>query len=75
MSEESYATKEEQIPVQEDEVPVEEGIDEATADSDAQLERDDNEAIDKSNIIKGRTRGAKPDGGYEEPGEEDIPDE
>lgn len=37
------------------------------------LERDDNEAIDKSNIVEGRTRGAKPDGGsYREPGDEEA---
>ena len=33
--------------------------------------RDDNEAIDQSNIIGGRTRGAKPTGGYREPGDEE----
>jgi hypothetical protein len=34
--------------------------------------RDDNEAIDKSNIIEGeRTRGAKPSGGYREPGDDE----
>lgn len=34
--------------------------------------RDDNEAIDKSNIIEGeRTRGAKRSGGYREPGDEE----
>lgn len=40
-------------------------------------ERDDNEAIDKSNIVKDRTRGAKPEGGsYREPGDgEALPDE
>lgn len=36
-NEESYVTKDEQIPVQEDSDAVEEGVDEATADSDAQL--------------------------------------
>lgn len=36
-------------------------------------ERDDNEAIDKSNIVDGRTRGAKPDGGsYREPGDDEA---
>ena len=36
------------------------------------LVRDENEAIDKSNIIEGeRTRGAKPSGGYREPGDEE----
>ena len=33
--------------------------------------RDDNEAIDQSNIIGGRTRGAKPTGGYTEPGDDE----
>ncbi len=38
------------------------------------LERDDAEAIDKSNIIKERTRHAEPQGGYREPGDnEGIP--
>ena len=32
--------------------------------------RDDSDAIDKSNIIDGRTRGAKPSGGYTEPSDE-----
>lgn len=86
-----------QVPVQDDNAPIEEGVDAATADSDAQLgtsfadgdrlknvtndsvvsERDDNEAIDKSNIVEGRTRGAKPDGGsYREPGDnEALPSE
>ncbi|CAN8101994.1 unnamed protein product [Discula destructiva] len=70
-NQESYETKaQEQIPVQDDNAAVEDGIDEATADSDAQLERDDNEAIDKSNIVEGRTRHAKPEGGsYREPGD------
>ena len=35
------------------------------------LERDDAEAIDESNIVGGRTRGAKPSGGYTEPGDEE----
>lgn len=36
-NEESYVTKEEQVPVQDDDDVVEGGVDEATADSDAQL--------------------------------------
>ncbi|KAI9877029.1 MAG: hypothetical protein M1830_005003 [Pleopsidium flavum] len=60
------------IPVQKDEMPVEDPIDPATADSDQMLEKDDAEAIDKSNILRGgRTRGAKPDGSYAEPGDEE----
>ncbi|KAI1081883.1 hypothetical protein F5B20DRAFT_578662 [Whalleya microplaca] len=64
--------KGEQIPVQSDDDRIEDPIDGATADSDEQLARDDNEAIDKSNIVKGRTRGAKPNhGGYREPGDDE----
>jgi hypothetical protein len=34
--------------------------------------KDDKEAIDQSNIISGgRTRGAKPEGTYQEPGDEE----
>lgn len=95
-SNDDYSTQGGEIPVQDDNAPIEEGVDAATADSDAQLgayprrerslisvansgesERDDNEAIDKSNIVEGRTRGAKPDTGtYREPGDgEALPDE
>ncbi|MCJ1396859.1 hypothetical protein MMC11_000049 [Xylographa trunciseda] len=59
------------IPVQKDEAPVEDPIDPATADSDETLARDDADAIDQSNIIGSRTRGAKPSGGYTEPGDEE----
>ena len=34
-------------------------------------ERDDKEAINEDNIIDSRTRGAKPEGGYTEPGDEE----
>ena len=33
--------------------------------------KDDAEAIDQSNVVEGRTRGAKPSGGYTEPGDEE----
>ncbi|KAJ6446752.1 NmrA family protein [Purpureocillium lavendulum] len=56
-----------EIPVQADDSKVEDPIDETTANSDAQLERDDAEAIDKSNIINERTRHAEPQGGYRPP--------
>jgi len=59
------------IPVQNDNASVEDPIDRSTADSDEQLERDENDAIDESNIVEGRTRGAKPSGGYREPGDEE----
>lgn len=36
-NQESYVTKDEQIPVQEDDDVVEGGVDETTADSDTQL--------------------------------------
>ena len=39
------------------------------------LERDDADAIDQDNIIGSRTRGAKPSGGYREPGDsEGLPE-
>ena len=34
--------------------------------------QDENEAIDKSNIVKDRTRGAKPAGTYKEPSDADF---
>lgn len=34
-------------------------------------ERDDAEAIDESNILDDRTRGARPSQGYKEPGDEE----
>jgi len=65
-------TGQSEIPVQSDETPVEDPIDPNTADSDAQLARDDNEAIDQSNILDERTRGAtKQAGTYREPGDEE----
>jgi hypothetical protein len=40
--------------------------------TDYYIARDEKEAIDKSNIIEGgRTRGAKPEGTYQEPGDEE----
>lgn len=51
-------TGQSQIPVRKDDAPVEDPIDSATADSDETLVRDENEAIDQSNIIEGCTRGA-----------------
>ncbi|KAK3050909.1 hypothetical protein LTR09_007987 [Extremus antarcticus] len=60
------------VPVQCDNAAVEDPIDGATADSDAQLEKDDKDAIDKSNIVDSRTRGAaKSSGTYTEPGDEE----
>jgi hypothetical protein len=41
-----------------------------------EAERDDKDAIDQSNILEDRTRGAKPEGGYREPGDEEgLPSE
>ncbi|KAI9852505.1 MAG: hypothetical protein M1824_001880 [Vezdaea acicularis] len=73
MSTDYARSGENHIPVQSDDAPVEDPIDEGTADSDQQLVKDDNEAIDKSNIVEGRTRGAGPKGGYSEPDEDDLP--
>ncbi|EFQ30357.1 uncharacterized protein GLRG_05501 [Colletotrichum graminicola M1.001] len=57
------------ISVINDDAKVEDPIDDETADSDAQLERDEKDAIDKSNILDERTRGAQPAGDYREPGD------
>lgn len=76
------------IPVQRDEAPVEEPYVSGDADSDAQLgrlivcphigkslssaERDEKDAIDSSNILDSRTRGAtKQAGTYTEPGDDE----
>jgi hypothetical protein len=68
VQDESYlALGREPIPVQKDDAPVEDPIDAKTADSDEQLERDEKESIDKSNIIKDKTRHANPIGSYKEP--------
>ncbi|EFY85927.1 hypothetical protein J3459_005998 [Metarhizium acridum] len=58
------------IPVQSDNARVEDPIDTKKADTDEQLEQDDKEAIDKSNMMKNRTRGAKPRETYKEPSDE-----
>ncbi|KAJ6126728.1 hypothetical protein N7523_002340 [Penicillium sp. IBT 18751x] len=47
------------------------------ADSDEQLARDEDDAIDESNITTEGLRHAKPQSstGYQEPGEDDLPEE
>ncbi|KAI9799635.1 MAG: hypothetical protein M1833_003950 [Piccolia ochrophora] len=57
-----------------DEASVADPVNPDTADSDEALARDDNDAIDKSNIIGERTRGATAGKGYSEPDEDDIPE-
>ncbi|KAI1678989.1 hypothetical protein KJE20_11171 [Pyrenophora tritici-repentis] len=65
-------TGQSQIPVQKDEAPVESTEYDNGGDSDKQLERDEKDAIDSSNIIEERTRGAtKTSGTYREPGDEE----
>jgi len=62
-----------QVPVVKDDAKVEDPIDENTADSDEQLAKDDKDAIDESNILDERTRGAaKKEGSYAEPGDEEV---
>ncbi|KAK0715066.1 hypothetical protein B0H67DRAFT_233354 [Lasiosphaeris hirsuta] len=64
--------KHEPIPVISDSERVEDPIKGNAADNDAQLERDDKQAINKSNIIDERTRGAaKSKGTYAEPADEE----
>ncbi|KAF2189530.1 hypothetical protein K469DRAFT_736853 [Zopfia rhizophila CBS 207.26] len=71
----SYVTRgsQRQVQVQRDDAPVEDPIgDPKIANSDRTLERDDREAIDRSNVLEGRTRGAtKKPGTYVEPGDEE----
>ncbi|KAF2147840.1 hypothetical protein K461DRAFT_283431 [Myriangium duriaei CBS 260.36] len=65
-------TGQSEIPVQRDDAPVEQGVNKFDADSDEQLAADDQDAIDKSNIVDERTRGAAPQkGAYTEPGDEE----
>ncbi|KAM0227547.1 hypothetical protein ACHAPO_011434 [Fusarium lateritium] len=64
--------KDQPVAVQADSDRVEDPIDAEQADTDAQLERDEKDAIDQSNIIEERTRGAaQPGGTYQEPGDEE----
>ncbi|PTB65871.1 hypothetical protein BBK36DRAFT_1141801 [Trichoderma citrinoviride] len=74
VQDDSYVTgtKNESVPVQSDDAPVEDPIKASSADSDRQLEQDDREAIDKSNIIDEKIRGAKPRGSYREPGDDQL---
>ena len=66
------------IPVQRDDANIESGVNPPTEfeggeNSDAQLEKDDKDAIDSSNIINDRTRGAaQKSGTYREPGDEEV---
>ncbi|KAF2814438.1 uncharacterized protein BDZ99DRAFT_237570 [Mytilinidion resinicola] len=63
-------TGQNEIRVQSDDAPVNDPIDAGTADSDEQLVRDDQDAIDKSNIIKDRTRGLSKQN-YAEPSDDE----
>ncbi|KAK4114411.1 hypothetical protein N656DRAFT_777614 [Canariomyces notabilis] len=69
----SYKTgKNEAVPVIDDNEPVEDPMRPGQADSDKQLEQDEREAIDKSNIIGERTRKKPPKGTFAEPTDEDM---
>jgi hypothetical protein len=63
-----------QIPVQSDDAPVKDPIpSDGRADSDEYLAQDEKDAIDESNIISERTRGATKEAGtYAEPGDEEV---
>jgi len=66
-------TGQSEIPVVKDETAINDPIDRATADSDATLQADEKDAMDQSNIIQERTRGAaKSSGTYTEPGDEEV---
>ncbi|KAL5334542.1 hypothetical protein BJX70DRAFT_12671 [Aspergillus crustosus] len=68
------------IPVQKDEAAYDDPMQPPFSNSNQQLERDEREAIDKSNILRGKGRNlrhAKPQAptAYDEgPGEDDVPD-
>ncbi|KAJ4993949.1 hypothetical protein SVAN01_00426 [Stagonosporopsis vannaccii] len=67
-------TGQSEIRVLKDDAPVEgtEYNDRDVADSDRQLERDEEDAIDQGNILNERTRGAaKQSGTYTEPGDDE----
>ncbi|AEO68669.1 bce728d1-ffa4-4b48-b5b8-b96eab7526a2 [Thermothielavioides terrestris] len=73
VSDPSYKTgKDEPVPVVGDEEPVAEPMKPGQADTDKQLEQDEREAIDKGNIMKERTRHAKPGQSYAEPSDEQM---
>ncbi|KAJ5905496.1 uncharacterized protein N7473_002412 [Penicillium subrubescens] len=65
------------VPVQEDEQPVEDPVQPPYSNSNEQLEQDEKEAIDQSNVLRGeRLRHAKPrtSNRYNEgPDETDLP--
>ncbi|RKU46263.1 hypothetical protein DL546_006483 [Coniochaeta pulveracea] len=80
VADQSYTSSDQDpVPVVKDDAGVEDPLhntDDQDANSDAQLERDDKEAIDESNIIDERTRGAKPISTYKEPGDtEGLPED
>ncbi|KAK4184359.1 hypothetical protein QBC35DRAFT_525564 [Podospora australis] len=60
------------VPVVDDTEPLPEAYQDGEADSDKQLERDEKEALDQDNVIKERTRHAKPTGTYQEPSDEQM---
>ncbi|KAL7944976.1 hypothetical protein V8C42DRAFT_324227, partial [Trichoderma barbatum] len=73
VQDDSYVTSgKDPVPVQSDNASVEDPIQASSADTDKQLNQDDQEAIDKSNIVDERTRGSKPRGSYKEPGDEQF---
>ncbi|RYP47775.1 hypothetical protein DL769_011286 [Monosporascus sp. CRB-8-3] len=63
--------KGESIPVVGDTAKVEDPIDAREADSDRQLERDEKEAIDPSNVVK-ESRSKPAPGSFKEPSDENL---
>ncbi|KAF1987109.1 hypothetical protein K402DRAFT_331570 [Aulographum hederae CBS 113979] len=70
-------TGQNELKVEKDTDTIDSGVNPETEDSDEQLAKDDTDAIDESNMVSGRTRGAgKPKGTYTEPGDEEgLPSE
>ncbi|KAI0204968.1 hypothetical protein F4808DRAFT_412785 [Astrocystis sublimbata] len=61
------------IDVVKDDADIEDPVSAENADSDQQLDKDDKDAIDSSNIIKSRLRGNEPkEGAMAEPSDEEM---
>ncbi|KAI1347443.1 hypothetical protein F5Y01DRAFT_295124 [Xylaria sp. FL0043] len=76
VNDDSYTTENkntESVPVVSDEAAIEDPVRPEQADTNEQLDRDDREAIDESNILKDRLRGNEPKkGALREPSDEEM---
>ncbi|KAI0431895.1 hypothetical protein F5Y09DRAFT_354423 [Xylaria sp. FL1042] len=76
LNDDSYATQNknaESVPVVSDEASIEDPVRPGQADSNAQLDRDEREAINKTNIVESRLRGNEPrKGALREPSDSEL---